>query len=559
MTPAQINPDMFEVLVVGAGPVGLSLALELGLRGHRVVVVEKSDRGGHQPRAKTTNIRSMAHMRRWGIAEQIRESSPMPEGYPADIVFATRMFGFPLAHMENAYFGRRERDPRFPEPAQWIPQYTVEAVIRERLAQLPNVAVRFGAEMTALSQTEDHVVATVKDAKSGLQEDLCATYVVGADGGRSTTRELLGIELQGDHAYMANFLAIYRAPGLLDNHPLHRATSYWLVNSESPAVTGPMDKDDKWFFSTQLLQGKKPYSLEETALKIRQCIGRDVPLEVLETDVWYAHRLIAASYRDRRILLAGDSCHLHPPMGGYGMNQGIGDAVDLGWKLSAVLEGWAAPALLNTYEQERRPVHRMFVEEATKNYGLVTHHLVNATIERDDAEGVEARRLLGERIVEGKKREFGAIGVVLGYSYQPSDAIVPDGTEPEPFDPMVYQPSARPGAIAPHLWMRDGSSLYDHFAAGLTLLVLDRSADLDAARIVEAAEGMGVPLTRVPLDEPDALPLYQAKLVLIRPDQHVAWRGDTLAVAPEALLCIVTGRAGNAEHRAEALMESTGS
>ncbi|WP_246012976.1 FAD-dependent oxidoreductase [Pigmentiphaga humi] len=530
-----------DVLIAGAGPVGLSCALELGLRGVRVLVVEQNDRGGKQPRAKTTNIRSMAHMRRWGIAQRIREASPLPVDYPADIVFATRLFGHPIAHFENVFFGKRERNPFFPEKGQWIPQYTVEAVIRERLAELSNVEIRFNAALNALREEGDRVRATVADTAAGNEFAVDAAYVVGADGGRSTTRTLLGIQLEGDYAYMANYLAIYRAPGLLDSHPQAKAVSYWLVNADSPAVTGPMDRGDTWFFSTQLPKGQAPYDLETGARKIREAIGQDVEFEILETDTWQAHRLIASTYSKGRIFLAGDACHLHPPMGGYGMNQGIGDAVDLGWKIAAVLQGWGGPALLASYEQERKPVHRMFVQEATENYAYVTHHMVNPTLERDDEEGRQSRALLGEKIMQAKQREFKAIGTVLGYTYAPSPLIVPDGTPQEPLDPLVYVPSARPGALAPHLWLDDGSSLYDRLGQGYTLLVLGGGSRHGAQALQAAAEQAGLPLATVEVDSPQAAELYGCALAIVRPDQHIAWRGSRAPDDAGAVIRTIAG------------------
>jgi 2-polyprenyl-6-methoxyphenol hydroxylase-like FAD-dependent oxidoreductase len=530
-----------DVLVVGAGPVGLALALELGLHGHRVLVVEQSDRGGTQPRAKTTNIRSMTHMRRWGVAEVIHRKSPLPADYPRDIVFATRLFGYPLARFQNPFFGAAVQNPLFPENAEWIPQYTVEAVLRERLAQLGNVTLRFSAELKRFTQDADTVSATIKDTASAKQFNVSCAYAVGADGGRSTTRRLLNIEYEGDHAYMANFLAIYRAPGLINTHPQAKAVSYWLVNSESPAVTGPMDRDDVWFYSTQLKAGVPPYSGEVARVKIAQTIGRDVPFEILETDVWQAHKLIAQTYRQGRIFLAGDACHLHPPMGGYGMNGGIGDAVDLGWKLSAVLSGWGDAELLATYEKERKPVHRMFINEATRNYAFVTHHMVMDILELDTPEGEHARAQLGQRILDQKKREFTAIGAVLGYSYDPSSIVIADGTAAPAHDPLTYVPTARPGSLAPHLWLADGSSLYDHFGLAFCLLVIGPDPDGFAEQFAAAARELAMPLSVFHLSQALARPLYAAKLVLVRPDQHVAWRGEYPSRDPRELLSRVSG------------------
>lgn len=531
-----------DVIIVGAGPVGLGTALELALRGIKVILIEQNDRGGMQPRAKTTNIRSMAHLRRWGIADRVRRASPLPSDYPTDVVFATRLFGHPLARFENAFFGDSANHPYFPEPAQWIPQYTFEEVLRERLAEFPNVSLRFAAKLESIAQDDISVAALITDTAAGKSYTLTASYLVGADGGRSTTRTLLGIQYEGTYAYMANFLAIYRAPGLMEAHPQKKAVSYWLVNTESPAVTGPMDRGDKWFFSTQLPKGVEPYTREVAVQKISQAIGSNVAIELLETDVWQAHKLIASTYSQGRIYLAGDACHLHPPMGGYGMNQGLGDAVDLGWKLAAVLNNWAGQSLLKTYEAERKPVHKMFVDEATKNYGYVTHHMVNAQLERDDDEGVRARSELSDRILEGKRREFNAIGALLGYSYAPSSIVVSDGTPAVQHDPMRYAPTARPGALAPHYWLSEGVSIYDRFGPDYTLLQLTGEAELDADVIMRQAASLDIPLTLVRTDEPRLTSLYEASLVLIRPDQHVAWRSHKSPADVAALLLQISGR-----------------
>ncbi|MGD9942007.1 MAG: FAD-dependent oxidoreductase [Burkholderiaceae bacterium] len=537
----QADDSSAEVLVIGAGPVGLCLALELGLRGRRVLVIEQGDRAGRQPRAKSTNLRSMTHMRRWGLADRLREASPLPPDYPTDIVFATRLFGRPLARFADAFFGYRARHPHMPEPGLWVPQYTVEGVVRERLQQLPNVRLRFGTRLERIEQDDRGVTAHATDTATGRQVEMQAQYAVGADGGRGVTRRLLGIDYEGEHAYMANFLAIYRAPGLLESHPLPKAVSYWLVNADSPAVTGPMDRGDTWFYSTQLREGDESYSRPEARQKILRSLGHAVDIEILETDVWYAHKLIANRYRERRVFLAGDACHLHPPMGGYGMNQGIGDAVDLGWKLAAVLHGWAAPALLDSYEVERKPVHRMFVEEAAHNYSFVTHHMVKELLEADSAEGETVRREVGERILQTKEREFRPLGAILGYTYAGSPMVIADGSAAPRFDAIDYVPSARPGAIAPHLWLADGSSLYDHFGPDLTLLDFG-AVPAEAERLLGAAAALGIPLRRVAVPEPAAESLYDARLVLVRPDQHVAWRARSLDADPLDLLERIAGR-----------------
>jgi 2-polyprenyl-6-methoxyphenol hydroxylase-like FAD-dependent oxidoreductase len=529
-----------EVAIAGAGPVGLSLALELGRRGVEVIIMEAQERAGAQPRAKTTNIRSMAHFRRWGLADAIKAASPLSVEHPRDIIFATRLFGHELARFPNALFGDQLlRDDRFPEPAQWIPQYTVEAVLRAALSALPNVSLRFDHRIEEVHQTGDDVTVAIATGDGPIS--CTAQYLIGADGGRSTVRKAIDVQMGGVHAYMGNFLAVYRAQGLADSIPLGPGISYWLVNAQAPAVTGPLDRGDTWFFSTQLIDGVS-YDDAEARARIRSAIGEEFPFDLIETDIWQAHKLLADRYRVGRVFLAGDACHLHPPMGGYGMNTGIGDAVDLGWKIAAVLRGWGGPRLLDSYEAERRPIARHVIDEAAKNYSFITHHMVRDRIEDDGPEGDAARLTLGHAIVEGKAREFNAIGMMLGLGYQDSPIIISDGSPPGVWSEMDYVPDARPGNLAPHVWLRDGRSLYDLFGDGFTLLVTEVDALPRAEGIASAAALLGVPLIVVNLSaERHVAELYRAPLALIRPDQHVAWRGDALLLDAAEILRTAIG------------------
>jgi 2-polyprenyl-6-methoxyphenol hydroxylase-like FAD-dependent oxidoreductase len=528
-----------SVLIVGAGPVGLALAVELDRRGIDTIVIEQLARGGHQPRAKTTNVRSMAHFRRWGLAEQVKRSSPLPDDYPRDIIFATRLFGQEIARFRNAFFGdQRVRDDRFPEAAQWIPQYKIEEVLRSAINGRPKTKLLFGHRLYGLRQDSNGVTATVE--RDGQETELRTRYLVGADGGRSEVRALIDARMEGDAAYMRNFLAVYRAPGLAEKIPLDPAISYWLVNPDAPAVTGPMDEGDRWFFSSQLKGDAPPYDEPEARELISLAIGADVPFDILETDTWSAHRLLADRYRRERVFLAGDACHLHPPMGGYGMNMGIGDAVDLGWKLAAVLNGWGGEALLDSYETERRTVARLVIDEAAENYSFVTHHMVREAMEGDSAASAAVRAELGASVKAGKAREFLAMNVVLGLRYE-SPIIVPEHTPPPTWDPMTYELDARPGALAPHHWLEDGTSIYDHFGPDFTLLALDGAPEGEIAALRAAAQNMNFPLTVARRLEPALRPLYGAAMTLVRPDQHVAWRGDRLPGDPSALLARVSG------------------
>ena len=504
MTPAQT-----DVLIVGAGPAGLALAIELGSRGVRCMVVEQHDRVGVAPRAKTTNVRTREHLRRWGIAGKLAQASPLGVDYPANVVFATRMNGFEICRFENNSYCAPGKNPLYAEHGQWIPQYELEKVLKAHAESLPGVEFRFGCRLESFSQGEDFVEAKVEGTV------IRARYLVGADGSRSTVRQLIGAKMSGV-TLGRHCNAIFRARGIAGAHKLGPATMYWLVNRDAPSLTGPMDRGDTWYFGANQPEGS---TLEGEGAKalIRQATGLDLPIEILSNDEWVAHRLIADRYRDRRVFLAGDACHLHPPFGGYGMNMGIGDGVDLGWKIAAVLQGWGGERLLDSYEQERRPVHEYVMDEAVANHALLPKQMWREGLEDATPAGATVRAEVGAQIKAAKIREFSTLGVVTGYHYSGSPIVVDDGSAPPARDFRNYVPSAHPGCIAPHAWLDDGSSLYDHFGRNFTLLVTDGSDPKVAAEVKV-----------IKPKEPGLRELYQARYALIRPDQHVAWRGSEL-------------------------------
>ena len=542
--------EVVDVLIAGAGPVGLSLAIELGSRGVRCLVIERNDRVGYSPRAKTTNVRTREHLRRWGIAEALRAASPMPPDYPSTVVFATRMGGWELARFENALNGSRERNNLYSEPAQWVPQYVLEEVLRQHASSLPGVSVLFNTELVSFAEGEDGVTSDIRDLVTGEVRQVGSDYLAGADGARSTVRERIGAAMTGPGALASNYSVIFRSPELSARHRLGRAIMYWMVNEDVPSLLGPMDGEGLWFFMATRLAGNVDPRTMDPAELVRRGTGiADLGIEVVGTDFWTAQRLIADRYGTARVLLAGDACHLHPPFGGFGMNMGIGDAVDIGWKLAATLQGWGGPGLLASYQQERRAVHEWTIEESVANYARVGNQLVRPGIEDPGPVGEATRHEVGEIIQATKVREFKTLGIVLGCRYVDSPIIVDDGSVPPASDTVLYLPSAHPGCLAPHLWLADGSSLYDQFGTGFTLLVTDGKAS-GGGVLATAAHERGIPLTVVAPGDARLAQRYGARFALIRPDQHVAWRGDALPDDVRGLLDRVTGYHGAPERPA---------
>lgn len=526
MKTVKIERRATQVLVVGAGPVGQGLAIELGLRGVDCLVIDRNDRVGVAPRAKTTNVRSREHFRRWGIAQALRDASPLGIDYPSNVVFTTRLSGYQLARFDNALYCGPGRNPLYAEHAQWIPQYTVEQVMRDRLLTLPCVTLQLRCELQGVEQREDVVVARLRDLKTGELFEVSAQYLVGCDGPRSMVRDAIGARLEGKYGLSRNYNFVFRAPGLAKAHKHGPAIMYWQVNGDVPSLIGPMDTGDRWFFMPTGLAPDVQLAKEDAPELIRRATGIDVPYEILSADEWVASRLLATHYRDRRVFLAGDAAHMHPPFGGFGMNMGIGDAVDLGWKLSAVLNGWGGAALLDSYERERRPVHVHVMGEATANHNLMSNALLEDEIEADTEQGENARRHAGLRIQSGKLTEFYTLGTILGDCYSDSPVIDRAGLAEPPRDFLNYVPRAEPGCRAPHAWLHDGSSLFDHFGLGLTLLATSPPAQAGAQAAQADAHRLGIPLDVIRPDEPGVKSLYPQALTLIRPDQHIAWTGE---------------------------------
>lgn len=531
-------PQRSQVIIIGTGPAGLAAAIELGSRGIACTVLERNPRAGWAPRAKTTHVRTREIMRRWGIADKLAAASPFGVDFPSNVLFVTRLGGPLIAQFDNAMACAPARDERYSEHGQWIPQYKLEGVLMAHVRTLPSVTIEFGQEFTGFDQDDAAVRVRVRDVASGDERTVAADYLIGADGARSLVRDQIGAKMIGTHDLSRNYNTIFRAPGLAAAHPHGPGIMYWQLNADCPSLLGPMDQGDLWYFMPTGVPAGVTYSSDEIEALIRRSTGIDLPYEILSSDEWIASRLVADRYALGRAFLVGDACHLHPPFGGFGMNMGVADSLDLGWKIAAVLQGWGGQTLLDSYEAERRPIHDYVMDEAEANHASTPDALVRPGLEDDTPAGEALRREVGEVVLATKKNEFFALGVVLGYRYENSPVIAGDGS-PAWTRSRDYVPSAVPGSLAPHRWLADGRSLYDLFGPGFTLLVFadDGAADIDAAR-VEAAR-TATPLAVVAVTDPGLAALYGATRALIRPDQHVAWRGDAWV---DGLFVRVTGR-----------------
>jgi 2-polyprenyl-6-methoxyphenol hydroxylase-like FAD-dependent oxidoreductase len=525
-------PASTQVVVAGGGPVGLAAAIELGRRGIRCLVVEpRADVSRARPRCKTINVRSMHHLRRWGIADRLRERAPLPVDWSSDVVFCTSLAGLELSRFTGV-LGLVPDGDRFPELGQQAPQYVLEELLRDVVAELPACTLATGVTVADLEQDDDEVRVTVADA-AGRRSVVSAAYLLGCDGPRSTVRARIGAGYVGDHALRPNYGMVFRAPGLWDHVRHGPAVHYWIINPEAPALVGPIDRTDTWWI---IAFGVGREAGERNALRlIDAAAGTRAGATVSSTDPWTARMQIVDQMRAGRVFLAGDAAHLNPPFGGHGLNTGLGDAVDLGWKLAAGLDGWGGPGLLDSYELERRPLQEQVIREATANMAVTSTELLADNLGADDAAGAAARRAAGARLQDTKGREFHSLDLVLGVRIDGSPLIAgPPLTAGPPLiagDPVAGQP----GGLLRHAWLNGGTSVYDELGTGFTLLAGRRAGG--HGRIEQAARSRGVPLKVLDLDLDPAGPA----LVLVRPDQFVAWAGDREPDDAAALIDRVRG------------------
>jgi len=530
------------VLIAGAGPVGLTLALELGWRGVPCMLVEPTEASSGNPKAKTVHQRTLELFRRWGrnVPAKLRAAAPLGADFPSTILYVTRLTGALIVALRNATpadSGNRLS----PERTMRIPQSFLEPVLREEVRHTVQIDFRVGWKLESFEQEFGEVRAEIVHTASGERQVIVAQYLAGCDGGRSTVRKQSGIGLNHLSDIKQALGGVFHAPTLWSTLAFEKAFHYNVLNDDLPhlAVVGPLQPPDVWFFD---LMGVDPNALDATEI-VRNVVGRQIPFEIRHSAPWTVHNALAERYRAGRVFLLGDAAHLQSPSGGYGMNGGVGDAVNLAWKLAAVIQGWGGEALLDSYEFERRQFHERALAETIQN--SEDNELVTPGLE-DPVRGETLRAALGDRIQRTKPKNFQSLGISLGYRYENSPVILADGTPSMPYETSRYVPTARPGHRAPHVWLPDGTPLFDHFGQGLTLLALGR--EIKYSGLAHAAEARGVPLTIVRRSEPELRELYEASLVLVRPDQHVAWRADVEPQDPEEVIDAVRGAAPQSVH-----------
>lgn len=515
-------PNDTAVLIVGAGPVGLALALDLGWRGVPCLVVEQTDGQVEQPRMDLVGVRSMEFCRRWGIVDAV-EQAGFPRDLPQDIVYATAVFGHEMRRDRKPPMSGETAPDFSPQKRERCPQNYFDPVLRRSAEALPGVTLRFGWRLADLEASPQGAVAHLV-GPDGVQAQVACRYLVGCDGAGSAVRRRLGIGLVGPEALTYSLNVLIRCPELMAMAGDRRAYRHVLIGPEGIWAT-LVAINGRDVFRLQIVGGATPrdWSTAEIEAAVRRALGAELAFEVLSALPWTRRQLVAERFRQGAGFLVGDSAHQMSPTGGYGMNTGLQEAVDLAWKLAARLEGWGGERLLDSYDAERRPIAARNAAQASANLGRMKQAATHPQLLAADAAGDAARDQVGAAVAELMQEEWRSVGVHMDSRYDASPICA---LEPEPgpaYSPIAYVQTARPGSRAPHVWLGDGRSTLDLFGRGFALLQL---GEADPSPLLGAARARGVPMRLHRVDAPAVLAAYERRLVLVRPDGYVAWRGD---------------------------------
>lgn len=531
-TPLQSN---YSVIVVGGGSVGLSLAAELGWRGINCLVVEERDGLNPHPRANAVANRTMEYYRRWGIDQKITDAG-IPPTLPAEYLWISSLHGREIHRVSLPPFSellaKRDIDSYAKDEHNWSPylktitgQNEVEAVLLDYVASLPSVDFRFGHRLVSFTDDGESVQCEIEEIASGNITTHEASYLAGCDGGRSVVRRELGIEYTGTPA-LASFVSVFfRAPEMINNHSFGHGNIFFPLRREYRGFLLTWDHDCTYTYHL-VLDDQQQWTDIDPLRAIRDLVDAEFEIDILSVQPWTAHALVAEQYTRGRVALAGDAAHLFSPTGGFGMNTGVSDAIDLAWKLEALLKGWGGPRLLGSYHRERQPIgHRNTQEAADCFHQLFAVMQHGAEIDQQSTEADELRHQLKVSI-KAQEKLIASSGTLLGYRYEGSDIIVADDTPEPPDDPRRYMPIARPGHRAPHAWLENGEALFDRFGSGFTLLQLT-PRDANTIAFEAAAKDISMPLEIVILDDIYVSQIYESNLILIRPDLMIAWRSNS--------------------------------
>lgn len=535
------------VLIAGGGPVGLTVAMDLAWRGIQVVVLE-SRAPGEPPSVKCNHVsaRTMEIFRRLGVVQAVRNAG-LPADYPNDCAFRITTTGIELSRIQipcrnDRYTATGGPDTWWPtpEPPHRINQIYLEPVLFAHAQSMFGVTILNRTQLTGFQQNESGVVATAADLNGGEDLTITADYLIGADGAHSMVRRAIGAHLTGDAVLEHRQSTYFRSPDLLKATPTKPAWANTSLNPRRSANMFAVDGKETWLMHNYMRPGETFDSVDrDWCIRAVLGVGPSFPIDIITKEDWTARRMIANKFRERRVFLCGDAAHIWVPNAGYGMNAGIADSMNLSWMLAGVLKGWASPAILDCYEDERMPITEQVSHYAMNTSSALAKQrgVVPDTIEAPGPDGDAIRARVGQEAYDINVGQFCCGGLNFGSFYENSPIVAYDGEAAPRYDIYNFTPSTVPGCRTPHIWLGQGVSLYDAMGPDYTLLRFDRSVDV--GDLLAAAEIRGVPVAL--LDIPEMPPTYTRKLVLSRPDQHIAWRGSAAPKDPLDLIDRIRG------------------
>lgn len=515
------------VLIIGGGPVGFATALDLAWRGIPSMVAERDAGTAQVMLAKANGLdeRTMEHFRRWGLHERLTAVS-FPQDYPGDTVYCTSLTGDLLGRSVVPSINEEISPRGAGEKRNTCPQYELDKLLARAVVERGLTNVRYNATFGKLKQDADGVTTELLDSGTGEPFTVRSKFLIACDGAGSAVRRALDIPFEGPQLDFSLSVMV-RVPEMRLPPLLARGQRYMCIDATGTwCIFTFMDGRQIWRLTTVGAQDKLDADTYDVEADIRRALGTDdIEFEVIRRIPWRRSQSVAREYRMGRVLLAGDSAHTMSPTGGHGLNTGLGDVSDLTWMLEAELNGWAGPKLLDAYGLERRPIAIRNGAKSTESYKGWVDNSGYAQVLDQTPEGEAARKRIGDNLVESLRAEWFSHGTALGFRYEGSPIIVPDGTPAPADDPSEYVATARPGHRAPHVALADGRSILSLFGHGFVLLRLGAEG-IDISQLDQAAKAVGMPFATIDLDEPEVIETYERKLVLVRPDGHVAWRGD---------------------------------
>lgn len=506
----------YDIIIIGGGPVGAALGIELGMLNIKTAIIEKHTTPQMLPKAQLLNPRSMEFFRRWGINQALISKRLLPLDYPLRSTWCSGMAGKVYSSVNIAENISKNLSP---ESYQRIPLWLTEEVLRQRISEFPSVDYISYHEALHVEQNNNDVSLTIKNRKNNQSVLIKSQYIVGCDGSRSITRQFAGIKMKTELPPLRMINVLFRSKELKEKMTVDKGILYYNLTLEKPAGLGCVDYDNGLWYALITYPGTDSIDQVNVSTLLDGIAGFTFQKEIIQNSFWMREAMIAEKFREKRLFIAGDAAHTQPPNGGHGLNTGLGDAVNLAWKLAAVINKQGNDTLLDTYEIERRPIAMQTILAAKKNAQDAASIREKYPLDRfPDAFAKENERISRQHSISS--------GLSLGYCYTDSPIIFQ--VENHQYnDPSVYELKALPGFFTPHC-IAENKSIYDFLSVCYTLLITHAYINDEIEPISKLFFKKGILFKILFLPNSEVQTLYSKKYYLLRPDWHIAWCGEDL-------------------------------